>query len=395
MKKFFSKKGILKQGFFLTLIVILVSSIFIFTNMINRLEQESNKQLKFQVEVFEALLTSQNTEDVTFLFQSLIKNTSYPAVYTDTSFNAIYWVNLDIDSNSIISENEQIKSYINNFKEYAEPIPIQYETFLLGYYCYGKPPYLLELKWLPIIFIAVIAVLLIVGYSGIMQIKRNEEQFIWVGLAKETAHQLGTPISSISGWLEILKENPEKTKQYLEEFYKDLDRLKTVSKRFSQIGSKEELELSSLNNILQDIVSYFQKRLPRYSNEIKLNLEIKEDVQVKINKELFSWVMENLIRNSIDSFAGKKGTIDISVNIDKSIVEIFVSDDGKGIPSSLKRKIFEPGFTTKRRGWGLGLSLAKRIVERYHKGKLYLQNTEENNGTTFCIKIKKYENKKI
>ena len=391
MKKFFSKKAVLKQGFLITLIIILVSSIFIFTNMINSLEYESNKQLEFQVEVFEALLTSQNTDDVTFLFQSLIKNTSYPAVYTDTSFNAIYWVNLEIDSNTVLSEAEQIKSYIKSFRDYAEPIPIRYESFLLGYYCYGKPPYLLELKWLPIVFIGVIAVLLIVGYSGIIQIKRNEEQFIWVGLAKETAHQLGTPISSISGWLEILKENPGQTKEYLEEFYKDLDRLKTVSKRFSKIGSKEELKIQSLKDVLKDIVNYFEKRLPRFANEIQLNLDFDKDVMVRINSELISWVMENLIRNSIDSFNGEKGKIDIIVKVDAKRVQILVKDNGKGIPGPIKRKIFDPGFSTKRRGWGLGLSLAKRIVERYHKGKLYLENSEENIGTIFSIILKNYD----
>jgi signal transduction histidine kinase len=260
----------------------------------------------------------------------------------------------------------------------------------LGYYFYGESAIIKRLRWLPIIEIIVVGMFVLIGYTGFHSIKKNEERLIWVGMAKETAHQLGTPLSSQIGWLEYLKLSPSNLDKVILEFEKDLMRLQTITNRFSQIGSLPDLKPENLTEVINETVVYFQNRIPRKNEKIQLCATLDPEVTVvNLNRDLFSWVLENLIKNGLDALEDDGGTITISSGKQgESQVYIDVKDTGKGISASDKKNIFNPGFSSKKRGWGLGLSLAKRIVEDYHGGKLMLKETQIGAGSTFRILLR-------
>ena len=209
-------------------------------------------------------------------------------------------------------------------------------------------------------------------------------------MAKETAHQLGTPLSSISGWLELIKIKPEIMDNAVTEIENDLNRLNKIANRFSKIGSVPELKLSSLSQIIQSVTSYFIRRLPNMQKRITIQTNIKDDIKLRLNPELFEWVLENLVKNAIDAIGNKNGKISISLytNSDKTEAYLDIYDNGKGLSQKEKTNIFKPGYSTKKRGWGLGLSLARRIIEEYHGGKLFLKESRPGEGTTFKIVLK-------
>ncbi len=206
-------------------------------------------------------------------------------------------------------------------------------------------------------------------------------------MAKETAHQLGTPLSSIAGWLELLKIKPKMYENALSEIDNDLKRLNKIANRFSKIGSVPELKQHSLIEVIYSVVDYFQKRLPNLQKRVTIDTEIESDVKVKINPDLFEWVLENLIKNAMDAIGNKNGNIKISLKLNSEYQQAYIDihDDGKGISAKEKTNIFKPGYSTKKRGWGLGLSLARRIIEEYHGGKLFLKDAKPNQGSTFRI----------
>ncbi len=267
------------------------------------------------------------------------------------------------------------------------PIPIKYQGNVLGYYHYGVSPVIKQLRWLPYIEITAALLFIILGYLGFSQIKKSEQRNIWVGMAKETAHQLGTPISSISGWLEILKVDRKNLEKAVREINTDVLRLTKVAARFSQIGSVPSLKKTNVISILNNTIQYFRKRLPQFDKTIAIEEIYKIQTEIRINAELFEWVIENLIKNAIDAIDDKKGKIDITLDRlnDGQQVYIDISDNGKGIMPRDRKNVFKPGFSTKKRGWGLGLSLAKRIIEDYHGGKLYVKESRLGEGTTFRI----------
>ena len=228
---------------------------------------------------------------------------------------------------------------------------------------------------------------------GFRSIKKSEEQFIWVGLTKETAHQLGTPLSSLMGWLELIKnrDSLESADKVAEEMENDLKRLLKVTARFSQIGSRSGFRKQSILPILEDAIKYFQRRLPHMGKQVQIVSRFAKVPDVNINCDLFEWVIENMIKNSLDAIEKKKGVIEISTGMveNKSgLVFIDVKDNGKGISAQNRRMIFKPGFSTKKRGWGLGLNLAKRIVEEFHNGKLSVKDSRHGEGTTMRIILK-------
>ena len=231
-----------------------------------------------------------------------------------------------------------------------------------------------------------IAVFVVVIFVAFRSVKQGEQNRVWVGLAKETAHQLGTPTSSLLGWIEYLREQPI-DQMAVDEMQKDLAHLMKVVDRFSKIGSETPLTTASLNDVVGGAVQYFRKRVPR-NVTIEYNGFTIDRVEADINLALFEWVVENLMKNALDALQGC-GTISVNISADKRYVYIDVSDTGKGIPKSKWKRIFEPGYTTKTRGWGLGLSLSRRIVEEYHKGRIAVINSEVGHGTTFRITLKR------
>ena len=244
------------------------------------------------------------------------------------------------------------------------------------------------LSYFPLIQIFLIATFIAIGYVAFSSVRRAEQNRVWVGMAKETAHQLGTPISGILGWIEHLKfirEEDNEIKEVADEIANDLKKLDLIADRFSKIGSEPELSLQSIQPILESNFSYIEKRAPR-KVQFETKFDIDTDVFAMVNVHLIDWVLENLLRNALDSI-GKEGLISGCISIDQKWVHIDISDSGKGIPANKFKTVFKPGYSTKKRGWGLGLSLAKRIVTNYHKGKIFVKESTENVKTTFRISI--------
>jgi signal transduction histidine kinase len=319
-----------------------------------------------------------------------------PFVFTDlgkTPQKWQIWGDLIQRKGSNPNQVQQAKQLIRNSTSQDLFVPIQttplWET---GYFYYQKAPYY-GLIIMPIVLTSVFSVFLALGFVAFRQIKAFEQTAIWCGLAKETAHQLGTPISSLIGWIELLEEqNVAKDDSATNEIHtamrKDTDRLQSITKRFSRIGSDPSKNKADVNQIIDEAVEYFQKRLPRHSARVKIIVNHGEIPQVTVNRELLQWVLENLIRNSLDAMDKPTGVIEVKSGYEQKKNQIIIEyyDNGKGILRGNQKKIFQPGMTTKKHGWGMGLALVKRIVEEYHKGKIKLVNSNPR-GTQFNISL--------
>ncbi|MBX3045031.1 MAG: HAMP domain-containing histidine kinase [Candidatus Kapabacteria bacterium] len=248
-----------------------------------------------------------------------------------------------------------------------------------------------KLRFFPYIAIIIVAVFVIIGYISFNSSRDNEQSKVWVGMSKEAAHQLGTPLSSLLAWLEIIKFSADDPKSVLEttsEMEKDIQRLNTIATRFSKIGSTPEKENVNLSKLIDNVCNYFDKRLPHLGKKIEIIRSLDDRMFADVNVDLFAWVIENLLKNGAEAIEEKQGQIYIFMRVNpKKKIYIFVKDTGKGMTPKLKRQIFNPGFSTKRRGWGLGLSLCKRIIEEYHDGKIYVKETMPGKGTTFAIEL--------
>lgn len=283
------------------------------------------------------------------------------------------------------------QDYLDQLKSGGAPPPLVIPYIGQEMYIYyDESAILKKLRLYPYLMLVVIAVFIVIVFGSYMFAKRSEQNKVWVGMAKETAHQLGTPVSSLMAWVELLELNAEgkpEDQDLVRELRKDVERLKTVAERFSKIGSKPELVAAPLIPILEQAVAYFQPRLPK---RVTLTLEnlADPDTVVAVNHALFDWVIENLVKNAIDATGGQ-GSITIRLIDEGKVVCIDVTDTGKGIPKSQFKEVFKPGFTTKKRGWGLGLSLSKRVIENYHKGSIFVHQSEVGKGTTFRVILPK------
>jgi two-component sensor histidine kinase len=317
-----------------------------------------------------------------FISEVVVNSASAPVLFVDsTHSNVIAFGNMD---SSKVKDERSIKNTINEMESYNPPIPIQFTEGQTNYIYYRDSLLLTQLKYYPVIQFGVIGLFLFIAYSLFSTSRKAEQNQVWIGLAKETAHQLGTPLSSLMAWHELLKERGMISEA--DEIEKDIKKLQTITERFSKIGSVPVLHRENLNKVLEDAISYMKSRT---SQKVKFIFEADAQVSVPINVPLFEWVIENLLRNAVDSMEQGGGKINISVSDQVQFTYIDITDSGKGIPKSKFKTVFEPGFTTKKRGWGLGLSLAKRIIESYHGGKIFVKSSEPDKGTTFRIVLSK------
>jgi len=394
-KSIYKRKGSFK-GFLFVLGLAIIAVILLYTqHLVNLLQNNSEDYLKFRLKVFEENINNpNNNSELGFFFTEVIQGTDFPIILTDTLLNPQSCKNVSPEIDTLRSFTPEIekklREMINEMDEENPPIPIKYQGTTLNLYHFGESPVIMQLRWLPYLEIGAALIFILIGYIGFSRIKKSEERYIWVGMAKETAHQLGTPLSSIQGWIEILKSNPPDRLQALNEIEIDSNRLNKVAARFSQIGSFPTFKEKNIVEVLQNIVQYFQKRLPQFDKKLYIDLIYEASPVLKINTELFEWVIENLIKNAVDAVSDQQGKIAVklSKSIDQKFIFIDVSDTGKGINQRDKTNIFKPGFSSKKRGWGLGLSLAKRIIEEYHKGKLYLKESRPGEGSVFRIVLK-------
>lgn len=321
------------------------------------------------------------TDDIELPRQIISNNSTIPIILTENNV-IINHTNID---DKVAKNKEDLAEFLEKLKNQNEPIAIEYDPGKFQYLYYGNSSLLNKLKYYPIALVLIIVLFGALVYNFYRSTKMATQNKLWAGMAKETAHQIGTPLSSLIGWLEIMKaDNVDETT--ISEIEKDILRLQTIADRFSKIGSEPVLEKRNIIVETQESYDYLQSR---FSKQVQFTFKApQKPIMVLLNPELHSWTVENLVKNAIDAMKGR-GKLAVDIEDDGKFVKIKVSDTGNGIPKNQFKNIFEPGFTTKKRGWGLGLSLTKRIVEEYHKGKIKVLRSEVNKGTTMQVSFKK------
>jgi len=381
-------------------------AVFWFTEIVRGKMVQYNRRVMNTHARLWSLTLSRSIEgpELSILFEEIIEKADFPMVYTNSDGEPVYWRNLRINENDTTElARNKVKKWLETNGKKFPPIAVQIpgRDEVLAYIFFGESPVVGLLRLIPLAQALVLMVLFVLGTLIYRRIKRSEQQNIWLGLAKEAAHQLGTPTSSLLGWLELVRDSLRE-KDYneiehiAEEMNRDIQNLSRIVVRFGQIGSVPELSALDPIIFVREIISYLRERLPQLSQSIEL-VEHHEPAPVVMgNKLLIGWALENLIKNSIESIGKNKGVIWVAIrpSLDGNEVHITVSDNGKGIPTTDQKKMFSPGFTTKKRGWGLGLSLAKRIMEEYHHGKLSLLESKSYDKTTFVIALPSAEKKK-
>lgn len=371
------------KSYLIIIAVFIVGASLFYTNTLaTKLANEERKNIKQFVDVIKIQAISNDPVVFQYANQVLQQNRTIPLILTDEKDNIIDQNNLD--SIKVAKDTSYVRRRLEEFRQLHPPVVFSYISGKQRVY-YGESYLLRQLRYYPYVQLTIIVIFLLIVIFAITSAQRSLQNQVWAGLSKETAHQLGTPLSSMEGWLQILHDEDEGN-EAVEEMQKDLDRLKLIADRFSKVGSAPQLIEENLVERMSNMVSYMQKRAPS-KVKIALHTDVNE-ILVNMSGPLFDWVLENLIRNALDAMDGK-GNIDIRLVDQKQQVIIDVSDTGKGIPKYQVKKIFTPGFTTKKRGWGLGLSLAKRIVEQFHHGSLFVKQTEVGKGTTFRIILRR------
>jgi len=366
------------------LAISIVSGTIFYSNYLSRKIADDERR-KVNVWV-ESLKTRSITNDEAALNLTNVitnENTEIPIIGTDEYDNPIGEF-LNLDSQLVKSDSNYLKEKVIEFKKKHNCIKVEIskDPLIFNNYYYGDSDLLKEIQYYPIVQLVIIALFIFITLTTISVRNKSTQNQVWAGMAKEAAHQLGTPLSSLDGWVEMLKGNTANEK-IAAEMGKDINRLKLVSERFGKIGSKPQLEETNLMLQIENMVNYIKRRS---SEQVKFSIinQGENEIVTLINPPLFDWVIENLLKNALDAMEGK-GAITINIKNEPTQIKIDVKDTGKGITKKNISSVFKPGFTTKKRGWGLGLSLSKRIIEQYHKGQLYVKSSEIGKGTTFRI----------
>ena len=367
-------------------VAIVTGTIFYSNFLAKKIAAEERRKVNVWVQALKtrAATTEPSALDLTNIITS--ENTDIPIVETDENDNPIGG-GLNLDTVKIKSDTNYLKEKVIEFKKLHEGIPVEVnkDPLIINKYYYGDSLLLKQVRYYPLIQLFIVALFIFIILYSISVRNKSTQNQVWAGMAKETAHQLGTPLSSLQGWVEMLKEK-EADSVIATEMEKDIDRLKLISDRFGKIGSSPKLEEKNIVEQIRNMVTYIKRR-----STDKVNFTIdtggNEIIVAKISGPLFDWVIENLLKNALDAMVGK-GTIAIKIKKETKDIIIDVTDSGKGISKKHLNKVFKPGFTTKKRGWGLGLSLSKRIIEQYHKGHLIVRHSEPGKGTTFRIVLR-------
>ena len=379
------------KGFIFLVGVFLVIGLFSYTSFLSRELREDNREVvKLYAEIIAGAVNDDSNSNIDFIFENIIKKVKFPIIQSDTWKNPQLWTNLPKEVNT----NEERISFIKSMDVINEPIPLVYydedsKPITFGFLHYGDSSLIQKIKIWTYVEIISIGLFICIGFVGFSYIRHSEKQNIWIGLSRETAHQLGTPVSALLGWLDYLKHEKTDLEKILPEIESDIERLQQVNRRFSKMGSKPEVEFFNLSKRISSTLEYLEKRMPSLGGKVILVNKIDPDVKIKANGTLISWAVENLIRNGIDAINKENGKIEVALKQDVHYVKIHITDDGCGIPKKDWKNIFRPGFTTKNSGWGLGLSLCERIINDVHGGKVSVLASSISEGTTFEIAISK------
>jgi hypothetical protein len=403
---------------------LLVAAVFLFTfQSVNRLSHEVATTSEL-LAVFSAQASIPVARNPAFhqSFRNLIDNLDFPIVITDTTGTPRAWHAVGVPPETIpdaaldsiasrlvvapatTARVKQIRDRIVVMDRIHHPIPMRQpgSNVLFGHLHFGEPELLNRLRWMPYLTVAGTGLLLLLGMSGLAGIRQAEKRTIWVGMAKETAHQLGTPLSSLMGWIELLRGHLDSAApggsvtlaagelgETLEDMERDIERLNKVAQRFSHIGSAPQLVLQDVTPLVREAVQYARRRLPQRPGEIEIRERYEEVPPINLNRELIEWAVENLLSNALSALDKRPGVIEVAVERRGTTeeVEIIVSDNGRGMTRDEQKRVFEPGYSTKRRGWGLGLALARRVVEEYHAGRIGIRHSAPGEGTIMVIRF--------
>lgn len=419
----FGGKQLLRAGLFVAGSV-LVAGVFVFTHlMVQRLSEEvtttSGVLARFNAEA--SVLATRDPE-VRRIFSEVVESLDFPIIITDTTGVPRAWQDVGVPhrqvgedvldslsaglpvSAAMTTLIDEVRANVAQLDRRHKPISVwqtRPDSVLIGYVHYGEPAVMARLRWMPFMAVGGTGVLLLLGLSGLASIRQAEKRTIWVGMAKETAHQLGTPLSSLMGWVELLRGHAETPTQgevripapelaeTLDDMERDIERLSKVAQRFSHIGSAPQLQLQDVAPVVREAVQYVRRRIPQSQGVIEIRERYDEVPPINLNRELLEWAVENLISNALSALDKKPGVIEVSLErrAQTEEVEIVVTDNGRGMSREEQRKAFEPGYTTKRRGWGLGLALARRVVEEYHAGRIGIRHSAPGEGTAMVIRF--------
>ena len=365
-------------------IIIAVSSLFVSQSLVKDLSREEHSKMELFAQAYQSLSDADENTDLGLVLAVLSGNKTIPVIVVDENNEVKSYLNIEIRKADTLT---YLNGYVERMRSLGNSIKIYFDESDTEHYnevCFDESLLLNRLTVYPYIQMGVVLLFVLIAIFALLSFKKTEQNRVWVGLSKETAHQLGTPISSLMAWTELLKDKYDD--DLITEMEKDVNRLQMVAERFSKIGSMPEPVTADMVGVLDGVIDYVEHRSPA---TVKFVRDFPNPpVNARVNASLFGWVIENICKNAVDAMSGK-GRLTIKLTEDKNHVTIDVTDTGKGIAKNSWRSIFDPGYTTKERGWGLGLSLAKRIVTEYHKGKIYVAHSELNKGTTFRIEIPK------
>lgn len=369
-------------------LILMAGTIFYSNSIVAQLREDNRQIVTVYSRIIANTVNEESDANLGFVFDEIIKKVQFPIIYTDKLNNPLYSRNIDQDKNK-----DELLNHIKSMNKSNKPIAIEYynaeskSTILLGYLYFGDSILVQRLEWLPYLEIIIVLMFILVGFLGFNSIRENEKRQIWVGMARETAHQLGTPISALIGWIDRIDSHPKDSQYIAKEMRSDMMRLEQIADRFSQMGSQSPLEKLSLSKLIDGQVKYLKKRIPSLNKDTELKIKIIDDIYIMGNSILLSWALENLIRNAIDSIKQQNGVVELILRIENGFGCIDIKDNGLGIDRKDWKNIFIPGFSSKKRGWGLGLSLVQRIIKEIHSGSIAVKSSSASDGTTFRIKL--------
>ena len=374
----YAKKQLWKIALLLGALIIALSSLYYTNSIVEKLAKEESKKMELVAEATKRSISDPG--DISFYHKIIVGNSTVPVILSDSKGNIVTWRNLD--SVKVANDSNYVLEKLEEMKLSREPIEIPVFGSEKQYIYFEHSVLIDMLAFYPYMQLSIIGLFVLISYFAFSSSRNAEQNQVWVGMSKETAHQLGTPLSSLMGWVEYLKTT-EVDQSIVDEISKDVSRLETITDRFSKIGSEPSFEEVSVKSAVEKVISYLRLRI---SDKVEINVLGDDFLKLKLCIPLFEWVIENLTKNAVDAMEGK-GKIDIEISqlADKLIIDL--TDTGKGIPKQDFKKVFKPGFTSKKRGWGLGLSLVRRIVEDHHNGKIFVKNSELGKGTTFRIEL--------
>ena len=388
MMKLYRHTGNIKAGLFILGIILIIGLLAYTQILVDQLRKDNRSIVRLYAGLIANVVQEENDTNLDYIFENIIQKVKFPLIQTDTEHIPQMWKNLP---GSVVTK-KQIIRFMKATDSHNIPIPLTYKDKTVGeinfgFLHYGDSGIVQKLKLWSYVEIVAIGLFIFLGFSGFSFIRNNEKKHIWVGMARETAHQLGTPVSALMGWVDWLKEHPEKIDEIIPEMEVDLQRLEQIGRRFSKMGSKSDFEEFDLSQRIERIVDYLTRRLPSLGKKVELRNDIHPGIVIWANGSLLAWSIENIIRNGIDAIEREDGMVSISLRQYDDEIRIRIKDNGRGIPKKDWKNIFRPGFSTKQAGWGLGLSLSSRIIEDIHGGQLKVLESSYEAGTILEISL--------